>query len=179
MTAEAAIPDGSALCVGCGLCCNGTLYDRVSVTPEEQVRLTQLGFSFVGFETDTVFELPCHKEVCGSCTIYEARPATCADFRCGLLQKYQAGHLSLEEGKAKQDKARELIAAVVADDPVAARNGPRHKVRSRLAAVMQNGDGEARRAVSRQFLNIVALDTFLERWFRAKDQRASTVQTPE
>ena len=178
MKAEAAIPDGSALCVGCGICCNGTLYDRIAVTPEEQGRLSGLGFSFVQHEQETVFELPCHKESCGSCTIYEARPAICSRFRCGLLQAYQAGAISLDAAKSKQDEARELIAAVAADDPAAARNGPRHKLRLQLAEQMQAGGPETRRALARQFLNVLALDSYLERWFRAKEQPASSAHIP-
>lgn len=175
----AVIPDGSALCLGCGICCDGTLHDRIAVTPDEQSRLTALGFSFAQFKNETVFELPCPKDHCGKCTIYEARPAICRGFRCGLLQIYQSGELSLEDAQAKQGQARRLVAAVVADDPAAARNGPRHRIRSRLAAQMQDGDRDTRRSLAKQFLNIMALDSYLERWFRAKEKRAPLAQTPE
>jgi len=175
---EAALPDGSALCVGCGMCCDGTLFDRIGVTAEEQVRLKVLGFSLLRYEGEMVFEQPCRSDDCGSCLIYEARPVVCRRFRCGLLQAYQSGAISLDAAKSKQDKARELIAAVAADDPAAVRNGPRHKLRLQLAEQMQAGGPETRRVLARRFLNVIALDSYLERWFRAKEKPFSAAQTP-
>src|SRR5215210_5780809 len=79
-------PDGSLLCVGCGMCCDGTLYSRVKITADELSVLSDDGFSFFSLDEEEFFRQPCPKVSCGSCTIYRTRPRTCRTYRCALLK---------------------------------------------------------------------------------------------
>jgi len=160
--------DDTAPCVGCGLCCNGTLYFRAKVTPGEEPVLLDHGLTLTADKDRTYFRLPCHHESCGRCTIYENRFDICRSFRCALLRRYQAGEIDLATARATVEKALELAAAVKGDDAAAGLVGERGRIRSELAERLLAGGGDERAKASRRLLNIIALDTFLERWFRNK-----------
>jgi uncharacterized protein len=81
-----------ALCLECGLCCNGTLFTHVALTPEESARL--------GLE---VIRQPCSFLGAGcKCTVYASRPKGCARFVCMLGR-------ALEDGEVKHDEAVALV----------------------------------------------------------------------
>jgi Putative zinc- or iron-chelating domain len=169
--------DDTAPCVGCGLCCNGTLYFRAKVTPGEEPLLLDHGLTLTADEDRTYFALPCHHESCGRCTIYEERFDICRSFRCALLRRYQADEVDLATARAMVGKALELLAAVKGGDPAAGLVGERGRIRSELAERLPTLSGEERGKTSRRLLNIIALDTFLDRWFRNK--KAQAAEAPE
>ena len=79
-----------ALCLFCGMCCDGTLFERVSLSPAETVRLGK-----------RVLALPCEVLTADhGCTTYEARPESCRRFICTLARGLEVGRLSLAEAKA-------------------------------------------------------------------------------
>jgi hypothetical protein len=153
----------TAPCIGCGLCCDGTLYDRAKVAPGEEETLAALGLQLEQAADRTYFLQPCRFHDCGRCTNYPQRWTVCRTFRCALLRRYQAGEVSLDEARGAVATAHELVAAVSAADPGAKIVGERRRLRRRLADELQSGSD---RGGARRLLNIVALDTFLERWFR-------------
>ena len=163
----------TAPCVGCGLCCNGTLYWMAKVTPGEEQRIQGYGLELMEEKGTTYFRLPCHHERCGRCTIYEDRFDICRSFRCRLLRNYQAGEIDLAEARQQVETALALVEKVRADDPAATNAYRRRDIRAQLAeASPEPGTEKAARA--RMLLNIVALDTCLERWFR----NPKTVEEP-
>lgn len=156
----------TAPCIGCGMCCNGTLYWMAKVTPGEEERIQAHGLELTEDKGKTYFRLPCHHEQCGRCTIYETRFDICRSFRCQLLRNYQAGEVSLSEARDRVETALKLVEKVKADDPDAANAFRRGEIRARLAVVPDGESPEEKADRTRRLLNIVALDTCLERWFR-------------
>jgi hypothetical protein len=155
------------------MCCNGTLYDRAKVAPGEAERMKGSGLSLLSVGNMPFFQLPCPKESCGTCTIYETRFEICRSFSCALLTSYQAGEVTLDRARDKVSKAQELLAVVVAQDPQAAISRDREVIRRRLSDEMAtgeipNGSEQVRGKIAQRLLNIIALDVYLERWFRNK-----------
>jgi hypothetical protein len=90
--------DGADLCLQCGLCCDGTVFHKINMKPDEKEYVESLGLP-VEPNPDgdgvTVFE-PCPAFVDGCCSLYQVgRPATCHVYRCQLLEHYEAGHATL------------------------------------------------------------------------------------
>lgn len=150
------------------MCCNGTLYGRAKVASGEESRVLGLGLELLAGEDKSYFKLPCSFECGGKCTIYETRFAVCRSFQCALLKRVESGEVDSGRALAIVAEAQTLLRAVVAGDPDAATNGVRAQVRARLAEEIGQVPPEQRGPVARRLLNIVALDTFLERWFRNK-----------
>ena len=167
MAAGADIEVGdTAPCIGCGMCCNGTLYWMAKVTPGEEERIQSYGLELTEEKGRTYFQLPCQHERCGSCTIYQDRFDICRSFRCQLLRRYQAGDVPLEEARRRVETALKLVEAVRADDPSATNAFRRREIRAHLADVPPQETPAEKSDRARRLLNIVALDTCLERWFR-------------
>jgi hypothetical protein len=170
--------DDTAPCIGCGLCCNGTLYLRAKVTPGEEPRLIEHGLELTGDAEKPYFFLPCKYESCGRCTIYEKRFDICRSFRCALLRSYQAGEIDGDQARSKVERAHELVVAVTASDPSAQLYKVRIDVREQLAREVESGTADT--SAAQRLLNIVALDTFLDRWFRLKKKdQAESVETSD
>lgn len=180
MTSASVRPvDDTAPCVGCGLCCNGTLYLRAKVTPGEEPRLIDHGLELTSDDDRTYFRLPCKYESCGRCTIYKDRFDICRSFRCALLRRYQAGEVELDEAREKVEKALHLLSVVKADEPAAGLFVERNRVRQELSERLQSLEPAERGAVSRRLLNIIALDSYLERWFRNKKGQVEWEEEPD
>jgi hypothetical protein len=141
------------------------LYDRAKVAPGEEATLTALGLALESAADRTYFRQPCRFQSGGSCTNYEQRWTVCRTFRCALLRRFEAGELSLADARATVATAHELVATVKAADPSAVLVGERRKLRRELADRLQSG-GQQPGSAARRLLDIIALDTFLERWFR-------------
>jgi hypothetical protein len=102
-SAPAALPlvlrEGSELCFRCGLCCDGGLFSHVPIGDDEVPLVESLGLSV--YRSDDAgdrlaFLLPCPKFADGCCSVYAERPRTCREYRCALLDRYQAGQMSLD-----------------------------------------------------------------------------------
>ena len=98
-----------AVCLECGLCCDGTLFGHAELGPEERGNLPDLieQNAFV-IEGKDFFRLPCHYFK-GKCTIYESpRAVVCRSYRCRLLSDVAGGHVSEEEALKIAGGAREM-----------------------------------------------------------------------
>lgn len=100
--APAAAPpaDPGALCLACGLCCDGTLFPRASLYGDEVAWGVGRGFD-VARDDDGIFRfaLPCPAFVGGCCSVYaDGQPLLCSLYRCGVLSGYADGVISLDEG---------------------------------------------------------------------------------
>lgn len=161
-----------SICVRCGLCCDGTLFERAPVAVGEEARMTDSGLELFEDEGNTFFRLPCRHLSCARCTIYETRFRICRTFECGLLVRLREGDLTTDEASAKIAEAKRLLAEVADADPQAQAYSSRKALRARLAEGLGKSSGEVRVRNSRRLLNIIALDTFFDRWFhdRSTDQ---------
>ncbi len=95
--------DPPSICLGCGLCCDGTLLDHVAVSDPSDLGapLTALGVTLIVQADPPVFALPCPAVCDGVCTIHHLhRPAACGEFTCALLDEVEAGVRSREEASA-------------------------------------------------------------------------------
>lgn len=101
----AAGDESANLCIACGLCCDGTLFQDVPVDERDRVTLQRLDAGFA-YGTSS-FPQPCWALMPGGCSIYDNRPAACRNERCLLLRRWEAGEIPYEH-------ARELIASTIA-----------------------------------------------------------------
>ena len=166
------VSDEAPLCVGCGLCCDGTIFEHAVVTPGEEPRLLAHGMKLAVRKERTVFLQPCRYASCGHCLNYEDRFDICRSFRCELLKRYESGEIDPSEARATIHEALELVSKVRADEPAAARFRERRSARRDLAGRLPSASGEERPTLARRLLNIISLDTFLDTHFRRKKQTA-------
>jgi hypothetical protein len=95
-----AAPDGSELCLQCGLCCDGTLFAFIKLEEDELEYVESLGLAVGERTQDGTFisPEPCPALQDGSCSLYvRGRPRTCIGYRCGLLQQYVDGQAGLAD----------------------------------------------------------------------------------
>ena len=101
------------LCVSCGICCDGALFDQGPVYPDEEARARRLGFSIVERDDGRrYFLIPCGN-LCGSvCQVYDMRLTTCRTYKCTTLQAAEAGEIARSEADRRVAAGREAIANV-------------------------------------------------------------------
>src|SRR5262245_58713156 len=127
--------DASALCLECGLCCNGVIFADVRLQPgDDAQRLRSLGLPVRASAAAKVqkFPQPCALLEGCKCRGYGERRKYCREFECVLLKSVKAGRM-------KKTAAREIIAT-------ARRRAD--KVRSLLAEL---GDTNAHLALAARF----------------------------
>jgi hypothetical protein len=109
----------SSLCLDCGLCCDGTLFEATALMPNEDGRrLAERQAVFVTEKGTRRFQQPCPAHECGSCTIYDERPEVCRDFRCSLLTAVDSG--ATDETTARVVIGRAMALRTVARPGLAA-----------------------------------------------------------
>ncbi len=107
-------PDSAAvaasLCLDCGLCCNGVLFDQVRLQPGDRVKpLEAMGLKV---KKRQYFPQPC-QALCGTrCTIYGNRPVRCREFVCRQFQLVAAGQLAATQARQRIAGAKDLAARV-------------------------------------------------------------------
>jgi hypothetical protein len=163
--AEAPPPDGSALCLACGLCCEGVLHTYAIVTPPDARRLRALGLKVESFDNHDGFRLPCPLYQDHRCSVYPPHLHACQSYRCEVLSQYLAGHLTLAEATALVDGARALLA-----DPALATGQPFEQMR--VSAREAEGRAgllptpEAQAAYAARQLAVEHLEIYLEQHFK-------------
>ena len=96
------------ICISCHMCCDGTLFGYVEVTPEEQARLGGGDdFSVVGGRL-AMRQRCARLGQDGACARYADRPAKCAAFRCKLLKKFRSGDVDADFARLVIDEARQM-----------------------------------------------------------------------
>jgi hypothetical protein len=106
----------SEICLTCGFCCDGTLFDHVVSGPGDTtdsliaIGLTPINASPHG---STGFRLPCRHFI-GHCSIYTSpRPWACGAFRCRLLRSVKRGKYTVTQALQIVRETRALRAALV------------------------------------------------------------------
>jgi uncharacterized protein len=97
-------PDLETLCSACGLCCDGSLFTFVPVSPSEAVRLEGKLALFTRKAGDQALRQPCGALEGTCCRVYAERPLACRDFVCTLWKAF-------DEGDARLDEALKIVAA--------------------------------------------------------------------
>ena len=109
--------DPSALCLACGLCCNGAFHDLVLLDEDELDGAARHHLPVAGNVPFHAFRLPCPRldDVDHTrCTIYTERPRGCAAYTCATLGGYLDESLAEAEAFSRIDATRTLFAAVAA-----------------------------------------------------------------
>ena len=109
------------LCLACGLCCDGTLFDGVQLEEGDSVpHLRSLGLPVTlsrARKPVARFPQPC-AALCADCTcrLYAHRPRQCRSFECGVYKKALAGKMEadtalrlVKKARRQADKVRRLL----------------------------------------------------------------------
>ena len=109
------------LCVACGLCCDGTLFDLVKLEASDDAsKLKSLGLPVVvsrGKAPVIRFPQPC-AALCAdrTCRLYADRPWQCRVFECGVFKDAKAGRITfaaalrlVTQARRRAEKARRLL----------------------------------------------------------------------
>lgn len=89
MTSSEVSVNEQSICIGCGLCCDGTIVTHLAVRDESDLGapLRGLGVEIIAAADPPVFALPCPAVYEGICTIHGLhRPSACSQFECSLSQ---------------------------------------------------------------------------------------------
>ncbi len=166
-----------SLCVQCGLCCDGTIFEHAQVFPEDDLaQLETNGFILLTAAEKTSFALPCHHQQDRVCTIYQQwRPTICHTFRCALLRRFDAGELAWEEAHAQIERTVALAERIRAQLPVPGEH-ERRSLKQRMSAWQQAQRAagvDVQRAFAPLLLDFVSLQRLLDLHFRLKPKQVS------
>jgi len=106
----AAIPAAARLCLDCGLCCNGVLFDQVRLQPgDNRKALTARGLKI---KRGGWFNQPC-TALCGTlCQLYAARPTRCRQFECRQYRLVTTREISYEAAAGRIAQVKGQVAGV-------------------------------------------------------------------
>jgi uncharacterized protein len=104
-------PDSNALCLECGLCCNGVIFADGQLQDGDKVRRLQtLGLELLPNRQSPIanrkFRQPCAVYDGCRCRIYVERPEYCRHFECLLLKRVKAGGVTSAEARSLIRAAR-------------------------------------------------------------------------
>lgn len=103
----------SRLCIACGMCCDGTLFQIVRMQPgDAPAALGRLGMKIRSRDGAFFMEQPCPALLASGCTIYEQRPTRCRHFQCQQIDRIEAGLITEEQAQATITQARRQVAEV-------------------------------------------------------------------
>ena len=146
----------SALCLACGMCCDGNLFTQVPLVADEATRLRRRGLVVIEREDGS----PALRQRCGAlagtrCAVYEERPAGCRQHACMLHLALAADELSLAEAQGLVAQAQTLLAAADAalpPGPAAVMQRARQALREReVGTAVRTAVEAARRHLARHF----------------------------
>ena len=164
----------TALCGACGLCCDGSLFGRVPLAPDEATPSRRLRLRVL--PDGRAFAQPCTALVPGVarpdaraaaaapleplrvCAIYEERPRACAAFACRLYARYRHEGGPLEPRLAAVRRVRELVSLLdAAGVSPADFDGDATAIRARGAegASLEQAFGELSRRLEEDFARAV------------------------
>ncbi len=112
---------GEHLCLACGLCCDGTLFDNVQLGPgDDATKMKALGLPVEVTRAQrpiTLFRQPC-AALCAdrTCRVYADRPGQCRSFECGVFKDTEAGRIEfaaalrlVKQARRQADNVRRLL----------------------------------------------------------------------
>lgn len=113
MTQRLSPEEESDLCSGCGMCCNGVMFDNVRLQPGESAKeLLSAGLKVRRKKGAHTLQQPC-PAFCGThCAVYEIRPLRCRQFECAQVLRLRAGTISLAEARSAIERVKTKVAEV-------------------------------------------------------------------
>jgi len=132
----------TALCMACGLCCTGHLFNWVRLKPSELDPIEGLGVPVMRSDpTERGFSLPCPLWN-GACSIHDspAYPRACKAYRCKLLKAAAAGAEVLPAALETVARARAMIAELEAYLPRSPGRGFRERLVAHIEQPPAGGD---------------------------------------
>lgn len=100
------------LCLACGLCCDGSLFEVVALDGLEVRRLAERGVRLEQRRGATLLAFPCTALKGTCCQMYDERPKGCRAFECFVLRRLAGGGVSEAEALALVEQARAHLSAV-------------------------------------------------------------------
>lgn len=101
-----------ALCMECGLCCDGTFFGSVVVDEAERDRLGRVGLRIVESDGRPVMPQPCSALRGCLCDAYADRPKACRDYECSLRTSVVGGLTTEGDARASVARMRALLAVI-------------------------------------------------------------------
>jgi Fe-S-cluster containining protein len=101
-----------ALCMECGLCCDGTFFGSVVVAEDERDRLRRVGLRVVDGDGGPVMPQRCSALRGSVCSVYADRPKACRAYECSLRESFLAGSTSEEVARASLARMRVLLLTI-------------------------------------------------------------------
>ena len=166
------VPDSSAVCLSCGMCCDGTLFERAKAEPAELGRLAAHGIETLEAEGRLFFRLGCPRLSGTCCTIYDDRFTICRTFQCKLLAELRSGTVTVGEALEAVAEAKALLDKVRSQRPEAAALRERRPIAKEAAQWASLSDPAERLRVARLYLDIMALERHLGARFRKEAPEA-------
>ncbi len=140
------------LCLACGLCCDGTLFDNVVLQPGDDARLLKASGLPVtlscGRSPVARFPQPC-AALCKdrTCRVYAHRPAQCRTYECMVFKEKEAGRLDdatalrmVKTARRHADRVRRLMKKLGDDDENRSLGERFHRVQERMEAGAPDSD---------------------------------------
>jgi len=168
--------DRSSICIGCGLCCDGTLHGRTTVREADERAVSSCGLTIHEEGPKKFFEQPCPHFSCDRCSIYAERPGVCRTYRCELLRAVDERRTSEAEARDRIAMAKTLIEAVRRVDRGAVTPAQRMALVDRLKQDLASQDGEERERTTQAVLTAAALEHFLNRWFLKEQETGAAIR---
>jgi uncharacterized protein len=167
----------SRLCLACGMCCDGTVYNVARLEQAEVARAAAEGFRTCNSEFGhDAFNLPCHYLSGTACTIYQAwRPGVCSSYFCAVQDKARDGEMT--EAQALEIIARTLdcrdqvLAAKRPDETLA-------QARVRFAAITAAKDAIAPQD-AKFVVQMFVLEKMLDQHFRKQGEERLRNAAPD
>lgn len=104
--AQVAGDEAASLCTACGLCCNGSLFARAMLGPEDTLERFGNLLPYREPAGRGFFPQPCGA-LCGTrCSIYAERPSVCRGFHCKLLKM-------VDRDPARLSAAKQTVATTI------------------------------------------------------------------
>lgn len=98
----------ASLCLDCGLCCDGVIFNKVELQLEDDSqRLQALGMPVYKRSGGDRFAQPCAALDDCLCQIYAERPSRCREFECILFQAVKVGRIHVKTAKCEILKTRQ------------------------------------------------------------------------
>lgn len=157
---------GSALCLPCGLCCDGGLFGFARLEKDELVLANTLGMLLLNDKDILGFQQPCHLFVSGCCSIYDQRPKVCRRYECKLLRMYKAGKINQKEGLDKIDRAHQMLATLANLMPEKTDGAPTLQAILRQMSILSAASATERRQHQQFLLEAAKYQMFVHTHFR-------------
>ena len=107
---EMTFSKSQSLCIDCGLCCGGLVFEDVELRDaEEALTMESLGLAVEEEEDGFFLVQPCRALNGTQCRVYEHRPECCRRFECLLLKDYQQGTKSKAEALDLIEEVRDKM----------------------------------------------------------------------